>query len=79
MNQKKQLNRSSAYKGVYIHKRKYKDKEYSSFVAGITLNFKRLYLGSFKNEIDAAIAYNEAAIKYHGEFANLNIIPEENN
>ena len=26
----------------------------------------------FKDEIDAALAYNQAAIKYHGEFAKLN-------
>jgi uncharacterized Rmd1/YagE family protein len=32
------------------------------------------HLGCFEKRIDAAKAYNEAAIKYHGEFANLNKI-----
>jgi hypothetical protein len=32
------------------------------------------YRQSFKTEIEAAKAYNEMALKYHGEFANLNII-----
>jgi hypothetical protein len=27
---------------------------------------------------DAAKAYNSAAQKYHGEFAQLNVIPKEN-
>lgn len=32
----------------------------------------RLDLGKFKTQEEAALAYNEAAIKYHGEFAYLN-------
>jgi hypothetical protein len=32
------------------------------------------YLGCFNKRIDAAKAYNAAALKYHGEFANLNKI-----
>jgi len=35
-----------------------------------------IHIGYFKNEIEAAKAYNEATIKYFGEFALLNIIPE---
>ena len=35
---------------------------------------KNIYLGHFKSECDAAIAYDKAAIKYHKEFANPNIL-----
>lgn len=57
---------SSQYRGVRWDRGKWKAQ----------IEFNRIYkhLGRFSNEIDAAIAYNKAAIKYHGEFANLNKI-----
>lgn len=38
---------------------------------------KTIHLGSFADEVDAARAWNAAALKHYGEFARLNIIPEE--
>jgi len=64
-----------------ISKNKYmgirQEKRSGKFYAEITKNGKATFLGSFKNENDAADAYNKAAIKIHKEFANLNIIPNE--
>lgn len=40
----------------------------------ITNDYKHIFLGYFSCLIEAAKKYNEAAIKYHGEFANLNKI-----
>ncbi len=42
--------------------------------ATITINGKTIYLGTFYYIKQAANAYNLAAKKYHGEFANLNQI-----
>lgn len=42
------------------------------YIAQIDYKKKRILIGSFDNPIDAAKAYNEAAKKYHGEYAILN-------
>lgn len=57
---------TSKYKGVSIRDRK------SPYRASICVNKKRISIGSFLLEIDAAKAYNKAAIEYFGEFAVLN-------
>lgn len=45
--------------------------------AGITVNGKRIKLGMFTDIHEAARAYNEAALKYYGEFARLNTVPSQ--
>ena len=66
-NKRKQRgNHSSKYKGVSFFKREKK------WHARIQANGKKIFLGIFKNEIDAAKAYDRAAIKYHRDFALLN-------
>jgi len=57
---------SSKYKGVRW------DNDYNQWRAYITQNGKRIYLGRYDSEEDAARAYDEAAKLYHGEFAGLN-------
>ena len=59
---------TSQYKGVSWHKKSRK------WQTSIKFNKKRIWLGCFNNEINAAKSYNEAALKYFGEFARLNII-----
>ena len=58
----------SKYKGVGWHKCRKRWRAY------IVINDKHKSLGHFSTEEDAAIAYNNAALKYFGEFAKLNII-----
>jgi hypothetical protein len=59
-------NPSSKYKGVSWKKRTKK------WNVQISHNGQRKSVGSFNNEIDAARAYDDAARKYHKEFAVLN-------
>jgi len=56
------------YRGVYWHT------GYRRWYARITHEHQTIWLGSFTAEIDAARAYNEAAIRLHGQFAELNRI-----
>ena len=67
-NRLKNINNTSGYKGVRLINSTKK------WRAQIWLNSKYYHLGLFNNIKDAARAYNAAAIKYHGEFANLNKI-----
>lgn len=66
MNRKATTKGSSGFRGV--HKTKY------SYQARIEVSGKKMNLGHFKEPMEAAIAYNKAAVKYHGEFAVLNDI-----
>ncbi len=66
--QKKQTKGTSKYKGVYWHSRDRK------WLSRIQVNKKRIHLGLFDSEIDAAYAYDLAAIKNFGDFALINKI-----
>lgn len=68
MNRERQINNKSGYKGVCWGKQCKKWRAY------ININKKPTSIGLFKTKEDAALAYNETAIKYHGRFAKLNLI-----
>ena len=59
-------NNKSGFKGVYW------DKERNLFAANLRFQGKTIHLGRFKNNKDAAIAYNREAKISFGEFALLN-------
>jgi len=61
-------NTSSIYIGVNLNKAKNK------WAVRITYNKKRLFLGYYDSEIDAALAYNIKALELYGENVKLNII-----
>ena len=66
LNQKKRINSKSIYKGVG------KQKFGKSWTVEIWLKNKKFYIGSFPNEIHAAMAYDIWAKELHGKFAFLN-------
>jgi hypothetical protein len=68
MNRPIQKNNTSGFKGVSHCGRG------KSWRAYIKLMQKYIHIGYFKSKIEAAKAYNEAAKKYFGEFAQLNKI-----
>ena len=66
MNKEGRKNSSSKFKGITW------DKSRNKWQAQIVINKEYIYLGRFNNEINAAKAYNKAAIELFGEYACLN-------
>lgn len=58
------------YKGAYWQT------QIKRWYSRIQLDGKSTYLGTFNTAKEAAQAYNQAAVEYHGKFAKLNIIKE---
>lgn len=57
-------NSTTGFKGVFKSRAKYK--------AQICVDRKQIHLGVFKTKEEAALAYDKAALHYHGEFAKTN-------
>jgi len=58
----------SGFKGVFW------DSQSNKWQAQIYAKKRRFFLGRYLIKTDAALAYNKAALKYHGEFARINQI-----
>lgn len=65
-NKGKCKNNKSGYKGVSWSRI---TKKWTTYIG---VNKKKIFLGYFHDKILAAIAYDDAAIQHHGEFAKLN-------
>src|SRR6266576_1447052 len=61
-----QKNNTTGYRGVCF------DKNRRKYIVGIKFNQKLIHLGRFDSDIEAAKAYNSAALRLFGEHAVLN-------
>jgi len=64
-NKQKQKNNSSGYRGVYWCKSS------KCWKASIRVNKQRIYLGGYSTPEQAAEAYKQASLKYHGKFGRI--------
>lgn len=62
---------TSQYKGLSW------DSRTKSWATMLVCQGQRIWLGRFKDELDAARAYDQAAVKYFGEFARLNLATDD--
>ena len=69
---RKKMRSYSRYKGVFVERR-FKTLRWR---AKIQVNGRVHYLGVFDTEIQAAKAYNEAALRFSGSYARINVIEE---
>jgi hypothetical protein len=61
---------TTGYKGVYRNS----PGNLKPWQAAITINYRKRYLGSFMTAVEAALAYDRAALELAGEFANGNLL-----
>jgi group I intron endonuclease len=69
---KKLPNRNSRFFGVYVHRKIIKNREYIYFVAKMTFDGKDLWIGQYKTEIEAAIAYDVVCWEKYHDIDHLN-------
>lgn len=76
LNRTKQRSNTSGYVGViYQYGRRGRDVLTKPWLARISVeNRKRVSVGNYATKEEAALAYNNAALKYYGKFAILNKI-----
>lgn len=71
MNQGIRSTNTSGYKGVRFHRTTKK------WRASIMVNYKAISLGLYHTPEEAALVWNKAALKYHGDFAFQNLVPTQ--
>ncbi len=68
MNQRPRPDGRSKYKGVCWHK------QHKKWRAYISMNYKQKHVGLYTTQLEAALAYDRAALELFGEFARPNFL-----